>query len=542
VDTFRIEIIGFVVALLAMVGVMSRSGGVQALIDGIRKYASSVRSTLATTFGMGLLLFFDDYANCILVGSTMRPLTDRVRISREKLAYIVDSTAAPVAGIALLSTWIAVEVSTYSAQLPGVGITESAYAVFLRTIPFRFYCLFTLAFVVLVIVTGRDFGPMAAAEKRARTTGALVRPGGRPAVSEELSSIEPSGAVPPAWRNGLLPLVAVVLVTIEEIFRTGGGFTLLAEDPGALLTLEGIAPILFAGSGAGPIFVGALTGLFLAAFLPGSNVLRPALAVGLVAALALRPSLKGLLAPLVGPGLAGYAAATLAFAALAIPVALTLRGVGVRTTRPHLAFREMVRSAVLSTHSLGFAVVLLFEAWMIGAVCGDLNTADYLSALLSGAVMPTLLPTLLFVIAGLVSFATGSSFSTMGILLPNVVGLAAALGAYHWVGSVGMVVVCIGAVLEGSIFGDHCSPISDTTVLSSVSSASDHIDHVRTQAPYALLTAVVAVLVGYLPTLLWDGWSFTASMASGLGALALVLLVFGRKTPEPQDTSVQDSL
>jgi Na+/H+ antiporter NhaC len=532
VNSFRIEIIGFVVALLAMVGVMSRCGGVEAMVDALRQYARGVRSTLAATFGMGLLLFFDDYANCVLVGSTMRPLTDRMRISREKLSYIVDSTAAPVAGISVLSTWVAVEVSTYSAQLPGVGITENAYAIFLQTIPFRFYCLFTLAFVGLLIATGRDFGAMRLAEKRARTTGALVRPGGTPVVSEELTRIEPSGAVPPDWKKGAFPLLAVVAVTMLEIFRVGGGFGVLAEDPGALLRLEGIAPILFAGSGAGPIFVGALVGLFVATFLAGSNVVRIALTTGLVASLALKARLEALLAPWVTPDLVGYAAVGLGLAAIAILVAAALRRGGARTSRPHLAWSEMSRSAVLSTRSLGFAVVLLFEAWMIGAVCEDLNTADYLSALVSGAVIPALLPTVLFCVAGLVAFSTGSSWSTMGILLPNVVGLSAAIGMEHPIGSVGMVIVCIGAVLEGSILGDHCSPISDTTVLSSVSSASDHIDHVRTQAPYALLTAAAAIAFGYIPTLLVDWWSFGLAMTSGIGAMALVLLLLGRATPE----------
>jgi Na+/H+ antiporter NhaC len=532
VSSFRIEIIGFVVALLAMVGVMSRCGGVQAMVDALRRYADSVRSTLAATFGMGLLLFFDDYANCVLVGSTMRPLTDRMRISREKLAYIVDSTAAPVAGISVLSTWVAVEVSTYSAQLPGVGITENAYAIFLQTIPFRFYCLFTLAFVGLLIVTGRDFGPMGVAERRARTTGALVRPGGTPVVSEELTRIEPSGAMPPDWRKGAYPLIAVVAVTILEIFRTGGGFGVLAETPGALLSLEGIAPILFKGSGAGPILVGALVGLFVATVLAGSNVVRIALTAALATSFVLKTRLEGVLAPFVTADLVGYAAVSLALAVTAMVVAAVLRWGGVKTARPHLTWGEMSRSAVLSTRSLGFAIVLLFEAWMIGAVCQDLNTADYLSALVSGAVTPALLPTLLFAVAGLVAFSTGSSWSTMGILLPNVVGLSAAIGMEHAIGSVGMVIVCIGAVLEGSILGDHCSPISDTTVLSSVSSASDHIDHVRTQAPYALLTAAAAVVFGYIPTLLFDWWSFWLAMASGLGAMALVLLLVGRTTPE----------
>jgi Na+/H+ antiporter NhaC len=182
--------------------------------------------------------------------------------------------------------------------------------------------------------------------------------------------------------------------------------------------------------------------------------------------------------------------------------------------------------------ALSFAVVILFEAWMIGQICQDIGTADYLIALSSGVVSALWLPVLLFGLACLVSFSTGTSWGTMSILLPNVVGLAAAVGATHPIGALGLVVVCIGAVLEGSIFGDHCSPISDTTVLSSVSAASDHIDHVRTQIPYALSTAAVAVLAGYLPTLLFPFWSLPLALVSGFGLLAAALWLFGRPAPE----------
>jgi Na+/H+ antiporter NhaC len=188
-------------------------------------------------------------------------------------------------------------------------------------------------------------------------------------------------------------------------------------------------------------------------------------------------------------------------------------------------------AAAGSVGTLAFAVVLLFEAWMIGAVCRDLATADYLVALLSGALPAQLLPVFLFVVAGLVAFATGSSWSTMSILLPNVVALAASLGEGTALGAHGMVVVAISAVFEGSIFGDHCSPISDTTVLSSVASASDHIDHVRTQAPYAFATGAVAVVCGYLPLLTVPGWRPGWSFLVGAAALVAVIAVLGRRSP-----------
>jgi len=534
VDTFRVEIIGFVVFLVAMVGVMSRSGGVQGLVELLLRFAHTVRSTLAVTWGMGLLIFFDDYTNCLLVGNTMRPLTDRMRVSREKLAYIVDSTAAPIAGISLLSTWIAFEVSTYSAQLPGVGITESAYAVFLRTIPFRFYCLFTLMFVAMTIFTRRDFGPMLKAERRARSTGEVVRKGGQPMVGAEATRIQRKAEMPLDWKAAAFPIAFVLLMTLGTIFMDGGGFALWQTDPGALLTLTGITGILDAGSGAGPIFIGALCGYVLVIWMVGSNVLRWAGLIGLALAAWLRHDVAGWLDGSVPPDAIGYLAWTLPMLA-GLVIALLAHPwlpAGHKTLRPHLAGGDIARSSLSSVRALFFAILILLQAWMIGAVCGDIKTADYLVALTSGAVTPVALPALLFLVSALVALSTGSSWSTMSILLPNVVALAAAVGSQHEIGAIGMVVVCIGSVLEGSILGDHCSPISDTTVLSSVSSASDHVDHVRTQMPYALLCGAVAIAIGYLPTIAFPGWGFLPAMGTGAAVLLGCLLIFGRTVPD----------
>ncbi|NRA06817.1 MAG: hypothetical protein HRU02_01575, partial [Myxococcales bacterium] len=513
-DSFRVELMGFIVALIALVGVMSRAGGVQGMLEGLQRFARSARSALLVTYGFGLSIFFDDYANCMLVGSSMRPLTDRLRVSREKLAYVVDSTAAPVAGVSLLSTWIAFQVSVFEPQLPAVGIEASGYEIFLRALPYRFYCWLTLCMVLLVVLGGRDFGPMARAESRARRLGQVLGPGARPPVSEALSRLEPEPGMPADWRLALLPLGVVVVGAFAGIFIDGGGLRALVSD--ASLSLPVLGEILLAGSGASPIFAGALLGLATAAFLAGSNATRLALlAAGSAVA-------WGFFAEW------GTALRAASFAAVAALVG-GLAGLGMPTTRrPHLSFRQLRGAGFSSAGTLGFAVILLFQAWMIGAVCEDLGTADYLVALLSDALPPTSLPVMLFLAAGLVAFSTGSSWSTMSILLPNVVGLAAALGASSWLGSEGMVVVCVGAVLEGAIFGDHCSPISDTTVLSSVASGSDHVDHVRTQAPYALVVGAVALGVGYLPLLWLPGWNPLASLVLGGLALAAVLWSFGR--------------
>jgi Na+/H+ antiporter NhaC len=534
-DTFRAEIIGFIVALIAMIGVITRAGGVQGLVERCLVFVRGVRSALFLTWGMGFLIFFDDYANCMLVGSTMRPLTDRLRISREKLAYIVDSTAAPIAGISLLSTWIAFEVSVFSAQLPGVGIGESGYAFFLRALPFRYYCILTLVFVVATIASGRDFGPMARAERRARREGLLVAAGSQPAVSDRLSTIQPAPQMRRDWRIAAAPIALTLIMTAARIFADGGGIALFRRDPSALLTLEGLGGVVLGGAGAAPIFFGACSGLLFAAYLAGSSALRTAVALGVLGAGGFEihgNPVAAALGPIVGKSLAAFLGFAFVFTAIAGSVGYAVSRWGSATERPHLGVAEIRNAGLGGASALGFAVVLLFEAWMIGAVCRDLATADYLVALLSPWLPPILLPLLLFAVASAVSFATGSSWSTMSILLPNVVALAASLGEQTQLGVIGMVAISIGAVLDGAIFGDHCSPISDTTVLSSVASGSDHLDHVRTQAPYAFVTAALAMTCGYLPSVLFAWWSFPLALACGLALTAALLVGLGRGLPD----------
>ena len=470
VDSGRYHIIGFVVAMLAMIGVVSRSGGIQGLMDRVSNLATSVRRTQMATYGMGLLVFFDDYTNTILCGSTMRPLADRFRISREKLSYLVDSTAAPVAGLMIVSTWIAFEVSTFENQLPAAGLLSSdGYAVFLETLPYRFYCLLTLFFVGLVAFTGRDFGPMLTAERRARSTGQLLRPGGQPMVSEEGTALETApGLRPAAWR-ALVPLLAFLGVTVFQILNTGGAFGGEIEN---VVSIHGLTAVLGEASTSKALFQGSLLGLVLA----------------------------------VGIALFG--------------------GMG----------GETFRAAWTTLRSMGIAIVILYLAWMVAAVCATLGTAPYLTALLGDSMHPALLPAILFLLSALVSFATGTSWGTMGILLPLVVGLSFTLGQGSEVGGHLLMVMSIGAVLEGSIFGDHCSPISDTTVLSSVACAADHVDHVRTQAPYALATMGVGMVFGYLPAA-FLGLSPYVGLLLGAGALTAMLFLLGRKADEPAPAS-----
>jgi Na+/H+ antiporter NhaC len=465
VDSEKQLIIGFVFAMLSMVGVMTVSGGIRGLVDALAKFARGVRSTQLATFGMGLAVFFDDYANCILVGTTMRPLSDRFRISREKLSYIVDSTAAPVAGISIFSTWIAYEVSTFAPQLPAAGMSPSeGYAVFVESLPYRFYCIFTLVMVALVVLLGRDFGPMLAAERRARSTGQLVREGGKPMVGDAATQLEPAPGVTPRALNALAPVLTFVIVTLAEITRvglrnTGLEFSALFSD------FKAVTAVLSDGESSRAILVGSSSGL-----------------------------------------------------ALAILLAL-LSGAG----------RQIPRAIAVTLRNTGIAVGILYFAWMIGAACESLGTASFLSDLVGPHLAPQALPTVLFLLSAGIAFATGTSWGTMSILLPLVVGLAFSMGELVPLGGHGLLILSIAAVLEGSIFGDHCSPISDTTILSSTACAADHLDHTRTQMAYAVTTMAVAIVCGYFPCA-FMGWSPWIALPTGCAALLMLLLVFGRKT------------
>ena len=448
----RQQMLLFVACLLAMVGIMARAGGVRALVEVFAKRVRGARDTQVATYLLGLAVFFDHYANAIFVGSTMRPLSDRFRVAREKLAYIVDSTAAPVAGISIFSTWIAFEVSTFSAQLPEAGMAASqGYEVFLKTMPFRFYSLLTLFFVALVAFTGRDFGPMRRAELRARA-GQISRDGARPMGAAAIGLAGVS-AVSSIW-IALLPIGVFLATTLAAILVRGA----------ASVADASFSDVLLRGVGMLPLVLGALLGLVTALFIGARN------------------------------------------------------GLG----------RGVFSAGLSGLKTSGVALAMLVLAWLLGAVCRDLGTASYLSVTMQEAVNPLAFPMILFLVAAGVAFATGSSWSTMTILLPLVVGLAFELGDNLAIGGAGMMVISVAAVLEGAIFGDHCSPISDTTVMSSTSTSCDHVDHVKTQAPYAAVTMVVALLCGYFPTVV-AGVSPWICLAGGASVLTLILFVYGRK-------------
>ena len=457
----------FTFSLMGMVNVLVRGGGVQGLVNAFSRHAKSARSTQLVTAAMGTVIFFDDYANSEVVGASARPLTDARRISREKLSYIVDSTAAPLAGVAIISTWIGIELQLLSEQLPYIPGYHSAYELFFHLVPYRFYCLFTLALVYLFVLSQRDFGPMLRAERRARKTGAVLREGAQLLAAGGFTSTLPKEGAPLRWANAVVP----ILVALFAVF---GGFFVAAYGP---MTAAGEVFDLFSFA------------TWRSAFVHGGDHSTTVLAV------------------------AGLSASV---AAIAIHAA---QGI--------LSLREGLLCWLAGIWAMRLALGILVMAISIRGVTEALDTAPFLVSLLHN--VPALwLPLLSFLVAAAVSFSTGTSWGTMGILLPVVVPLVHhQLGLHPEIAAGPITLLAVASVLDGAIFGDHCSPISDTTVLSSLASSADHVDHVRTQIPYASLSMLAAALFGYVGVA-WIGWTGIVAYPLGIVALLAFLLIFGR--------------
>jgi Na+/H+ antiporter NhaC len=429
-DRGHASILVFSLLLGGMLGLMTQSGGAKGLASWVGSDSTSRRRAQLTTWFLGLLIFFDDYANSLLIGSSMRPVTDRLRISREKLAFLVDATAAPVASLALVSSWIGVEVGYIGEQLTQLGIERDAYVTFIETIPFRFYPILMLLFVAWLALRGRDFGPMLQAERRAFESGLLLRPGAQPASDFHEESVPDQ--VPGRPMNALIPILVLVLVAALGIF------------------VDGRAKVVSAG---------------------------------------LEPSLRVIVGEASSSAAILWGTGAGCLSALLLSIA----------TRA-LTFGESIEAWMSGMRSMLFAAVILVLAWSLSAVCRDLDTASFLIAILGDWIAPSWIPVVVFVLAALVSFATGTSWGTMAILFPLVVPLAHRIAP----GSETILLGTLSSILAGSVWGDHCSPISDTTVLSSMATSCDHMDHVRTQLPYALFIGGVSLLCAEFPVA--AGW------------------------------------
>ena len=451
-DRDHVTIMLFTFMIAGMVGVISRNGGMRGIVEWIIKGANTARRGQLAVWSLGLVIFFDDYSNTLVVGNTSRSITDRLRISREKLAYIVDSTAAPIATVALVTTWIGYQVSLIgdaTAQLD--GLNQSAYSIFLNSILYSFYPFMAILLMVLVITTGREFGPMRAAERRARTTGVTAPPMTSAVGQDDEAALAMKEGIRPNAINALIPVIVMVIGILAGLYITGEGETL-------------------------------------------SDIIGSA------------NSYQALM----------WASLLSAFTAVVMTALQRL-----------LTLDEIVDAWVSGARFTFIAMIILVLAWSMSEISRELHTADFLIASLGDSLPASALPATVFVLAAFTAFSTGSSWGAMGILLPLVLPLCwAIMNSQGLAGPEGhhILYASVSGVLAGAVWGDHCSPISDTTVMSSLSAGCDHMEHVRTQLPYAVLAGAAALFCGTVPTSLGLPWWAGMLLAAAVTALGLRLL------------------
>ena len=471
---------GIILQCLLIGGVIqliTKMGGAKALADAFAKRADTPRKAQIFTWILGLCVFFDDYANSLIVGPIMRPVMDKLKVSREKLAFVVDATAAPVAGIAIISTWIGLEISLIASGFQSVGVTNATgFGIFLQTIPYRFYNIFILIFIVISALTLYEFGPMKKAEQAARKRKddeevfAPEAPG-----FDEVKPVE--GIRLSVW-NAIIPILTLIVGALIAFYWSGYTAILAGEDQ-ALINLMHTAPLSF-------------------------NGVFEALA-------------------------ASDASVALFQAALLASIVAIVMAVGQRI----LTIEEAIGEWIGGMKTIVITGVILLLAWSLGGVIGDVGTADYLVGVLSGTIPAFIVPALIFILGAMISFATGTAYGTMSILMPLAIPLGWAVSS----GDMSFTIVCTSGVLTGAIFGDHCSPISDTTILSSMGTSCNHIDHVQTQIYYAIFVACVAVFIGYIPAGLGVPWFI--SLVAGIVVMVIGLKVLGEKVDfdEVEDVS-----
>jgi len=463
-DVSHIQIIVFTLFFGGVIGLISKSGGTRGIANVITKIAKNRKSTMLSAWLSGLVIFFDDYANTLIVGNLMRPVTDKMKISREKLAFIVDATAAPVASIFIISSWIGFEVGLIHDGLSMIGSDANAYTTFLATIPFRFYPIIMLFFVFLISYSQRDFGPMYKAERRALIEGKLFN--GKDIASADLTDTsEIFGNEDKAkWYNGIIPILVIIFGTIIGLIYTG--INSLQEQG---ISEYGIREIISNSDSYLALLWSSFSACIVAAFMILSQKI--------------------------------------------------------------MSLSETIDAWFLGIRSMLLAVIILILAWAIGAITVEMKTADYIISLIGDNISPHFLPVIIFLVAGLTSFATGTSWGTMAILMPIVIPLSHSVSGLYGLDAIENTLILqgvISSVLAGAVFGDHCSPISDTTILSSMASGCNHVDHVRTQLPYAILIAIVCMLLGDIPT----AFGLSPYLSLGLIGLIVVAIVFliGKKT------------
>lgn len=455
-ESDHVRIILFTLLIGGMVRIITVNGGMQGVVNRLSRRAKSPRTGQLMTFLMDLCVFFDDYSNTLVVGNTMRPITDKLKVSREKLAYIVDSTSAPVVAVAFVTTWIGAELSYIQDGINTIGLDTSAYSVFFHSLGYSFYPFLTLGFVLMIILSGRDFGPMLRAERNARMAAAV-------SSDEEDAEAHKSAHI----IDALVPLAVLIIGTIIGLFFTG-------YDPNVWSDVH--------------------AGFFskLSATIGAANSYKALLWASLIS--------------------------------LLVSIVMTL-------LRGTIKFGKVMEEMVEGFKSMLNAVLILTMAWSIALVTKDMHTAEFVSQLLlQWSLSPVLVPVLTFLLAALIGFSTGTSWGTMAILYPLILPASWMLSQEHGLGyesAMPLFYNVVASVMAGAVMGDHCSPISDTTIMSSLASRCNHIQHVSTQMPYALTVGVVALLVGVLPTAL--GLPSWIAFLVAFVVLGLVVRFVGKK-------------
>ncbi len=443
-DSYNMGIIIFLVLLGALVAMMNKAGGSAAFGRWAAKHIKSRVGTQLATIALGCLIFIDDYFNCLTVGSVMRPVTDKQKVSRAKLSYLIDATAAPICIIAPISSWAA----AVAGFARGAG-ADSGMSLFLQAIPYNFYALLTIAMMIFIAVTKFDYGPMKLHEMNATEKGDLYTSGER--IDKEDMEINPKGKV----IDLVLPVVVLIICCVFGMIYSGGFFA-SGEDKAGFIEA-------FSNSDA---------------------------SVGLV----------------IGS---------------AIAIVFTIVYLLIRRV---ISFKDAMSSLPEGFKAMVPAILILTCAWTLKAMTDSLGAKIFISQLVEGSAgsLQAFLPAIIFLIAVGLSFATGTSWGTFGILIPIVLSVFEA--------GQPITIVAISACMAGAVCGDHCSPISDTTIMASAGGQCDHLNHVSTQLPYALTVAGVSfvsyIIAGFVPN-----WMITLPIALVLmiGTLFVIKAISGKK-------------
>ncbi|MBN2285110.1 MAG: Na+/H+ antiporter NhaC family protein [Tissierellales bacterium] len=452
-DDWNARLLIFNLLMGAGIAFIWRLNGSKALTDWARTKIKTKKGASVGAWLLGVIVFFNDYCNAAIVGNVFRDISEEHKLSSEKLSYILDSTAAPVATF-FISDWIAFQIGMIGSGMAISGITAeqiTPFAAYIKSIPLNLYCIFTVIFVGIVSITGKDFGPMAKAELRAEKEGKISRDGAVPMMDVGTDLGEPVKGAVPKISTFFLPIIALIVVTLVGFYYTG----LSPETEGlGLMEILGNAD--------------AATALLWGAF------------------------------------------------------AMTLTGIALATITRIMTVQETMNSVIDGMKLMLLACVILTFAWSLGSITGDMDLAGFIVTFLGDSISFGMIPVIIFLLGMGISFATGTSWGTMTILTPIAIPLT-----YKVTGDVNLSVMMAGVVFSGAIFGDHCSPISDTTVLASIFASADHIDHVTTQIPYALLCAAVALVmyifygfVGISPAIL---------IPAGIVLMYVLLIILNKK-------------